>query len=80
MHLARTIESFPFDLVAEGSVATIGSYDGLHRGHQILLRHVLDHARKKRLPSIVMSFEPTPKEFFATKRPPARLNAISRKI
>ena len=80
MHLARTIESFPFDLVAEGSVATIGSYDGLHRGHQKLLRHVLDHARKKRLPSIVMSFEPTPKEFFATKRPPARLMRFREKF
>ena len=60
MRLARSIDSFPFDLVAEGSVATIGSYDGLHRGHQKLLRHVLDHARKKRLPSIVN--DPSPFE------------------
>ncbi len=80
MRLARSIDSFPFDLVAEGSVATIGSYDGLHRGHQKLLRHVLDHAKKKRLPSIVMSFEPTPKEFFATKRPPARLMRFREKF
>jgi len=80
MRLARSIDSFPFDLVAEGSVATIGSYDGLHRGHQKLLRHVLDHARKKRLPSIVMSFEPTPKEFFAQKRPPARLMRFREKF
>ena len=80
MRLARSIDSFPFDLVAGGSVATIGSYDGLHRGHQKLLRHVLDHAKKKRLPSIVMSFEPTPKEFFATKRPPARLMRFREKF
>ena len=80
MRLARSIDSFPFDLVAEGSVATIGSYDGLHRGHQKLLRHVLDHAKKKRLPSIVMSFEPTPKEFFATKHPPARLMRFREKF
>jgi len=80
MRLARSIDSFPFDLVAEGSVATIGSYDGLHRGHQKLLRHVLDHARKKRLPSIVMSFEPTPKEFFAQERPPARLMRFREKF
>ncbi len=73
MRLARTIDSFPFHLVAAGSVATIGSYDGLHRGHQELLRHVLDHAKAQGLPAIVMSFEPTPKEFFAQKRPPARL-------
>ncbi len=50
MRLARNIDSFPFDLVAEGSVATIGSYDGLHRGHQKLLILVLDNARNKRFP------------------------------
>ena len=80
MRLARTIGSFPFDLVAQGSVATIGSYDGLHRGHQKLLGHVLDHARAKGLPSIVMSFEPTPKEFFAQERPPARLMRFREKF
>ena len=65
MLLARSIDSFPFDFVAAGSVATIGSYDGLHHGHQELLGHVLEHARANGLPSVVMSFEPTPKEFFA---------------
>ena len=80
MRLARTIESFPFALVAQGSVATIGSYDGLHRGHQKLLGHVLDYAKAKGLPSIVMSFEPTPKEFFAQERPPARLMRFREKF
>jgi riboflavin kinase/FMN adenylyltransferase len=80
MRLARTIDSFPFDLVAEGSVATIGSYDGLHLGHQKLLGHVLEHGKTKRLPSVVMSFEPTPKEFFAQERPPARLMRFREKF
>ena len=80
MRLARTIESFPFALAAQGSVATIGSYDGLHCGHQKLLGHVLDYAKAKELPSIVMSFEPTPKEFFAQERPPARLMRFREKF
>lgn len=80
MRLARTIDSFPFDLVANGSVATIGSYDGLHRGHQELLGHVLDFARVRALPSVVMSFEPTPKEFFAQAQPPARLMRFREKF
>ena len=80
MRLARTIDSFPFDLVAEGSVATIGSYDGLHRGHQELLGHVLEIGRAKALPSVVMSFEPTPKEFFAQAQPPARLMRFREKF
>lgn len=73
MHLSRNLQSFPFDVLARGSVATIGSYDGVHRGHQQLLKHVLDESAERQLPSIVMSFEPTPKEFFSHASPPARL-------
>jgi len=80
MRLARSIESFPFDLVARGSVATIGSFDGLHKGHQKLLGHVLNHANAAGVPSIVMSFEPTPKEFFAQEKPPARLMRFREKF
>jgi riboflavin kinase/FMN adenylyltransferase len=80
MRLARSIDSFPFDIVASGSVATIGSYDGLHRGHQELLGHMLDFGRAKGLPSVVMSFEPTPKEFFAQEKPPARLMRFREKF
>jgi riboflavin kinase/FMN adenylyltransferase len=80
MRLARSIESFPFDLVVHGSVATIGSFDGLHRGHQELLGHVLNHAHSAGVPSLVMSFEPTPKEFFAQERPPARLMRFREKF
>lgn len=80
MRLARSIENFPFDLVAHRSVATIGSFDGLHRGHQELLGHVLNYAHSADVPSIVMSFEPTPKEFFAQEKPPARLMRFREKF
>lgn len=80
MLLARSIDSFPFDRVAGGSVATIGSYDGLHLGHQELLKHLLLHAKARSLPSVVMSFEPTPKEFFSQDRPPARLMRFREKF
>jgi riboflavin kinase/FMN adenylyltransferase len=73
MLLARHTQSFPFDRVANGSVATIGSFDGLHRGHRALLKHVFAESKRLGVPSIVMSFEPTPKEFFLAERPPARL-------
>lgn len=80
MHLARTIDGFPFELVADGSVATIGSYDGLHLGHQKLLRQVLEYSKAEGIPSVVMSFEPTPKEFFSQERPPARLMRFREKF
>ena len=80
MHLVRTARNFSFDLVAAGSVATIGAYDGLHLGHQKLLEEVLQQAASQCLPSVVMSFEPTPKEFFAASSPPARLTRFREKF
>lgn len=52
---------------------TIGAYDGLHLGHQALLAKVREQAGEKDLAAVVMSFEPTPKEFFGGDSPPARL-------
>ena len=80
MILSRNHRYFPFDRVADGCVATIGSFDGLHLGHQALLQHVVAEARALELPSVVMSFEPTPKEFFLSDRPPARLMRFREKF
>jgi riboflavin kinase/FMN adenylyltransferase len=80
MYLARRTGNIPFDLVSNGSVATIGSYDGLHLGHRRLLDCVLEEAKARKLPSVVMSFEPTPKEYFFSKSPPARLMRFREKF
>jgi riboflavin kinase/FMN adenylyltransferase len=80
MLLSRYLQSFPFERVENGSVVTIGSFDGLHLGHQALLGKVFREARDEGLPSIVMSFEPTPKEFFLADRPPARLMRFREKF
>jgi riboflavin kinase/FMN adenylyltransferase len=52
----------------------------LHLGHKALLEHVLGEASARELPSIVMSFEPTPKEFFLADKPPARLMRFREKF
>ncbi len=80
MLLSRSVHQFPFDRVANGSVATIGAYDGLHLGHQEILGNVQEIARERGLPSVVMSFEPTPREFFQSERPPARLMRFREKF
>jgi riboflavin kinase/FMN adenylyltransferase len=80
LHLVRTARNFPFDRVAGGSIATIGAYDGLHLGHRKLLDTVLQISSDENLPSVVMSFEPTPKEFFSTSSPPARLMRFREKF
>mgnify|MGYP001173236055 CR=1 FL=1 len=58
MRLVRNSKEFPISLVKEGSIVTIGAFDGLHLGHQELLNAVLDLAANHNLPIIVMSFEP----------------------
>ena len=80
MILSRNHRHFPFDRVSSGSVATIGSFDGLHLGHQALLRHVVNEARSRGVPAIVMSFEPTPREFFQVDSPPSRLMRFREKF
>ena len=42
------------------AVVTIGNFDGVHRGHQILLRQVIDKARAKDGTAVAMTFEPHP--------------------
>lgn len=43
-----------------GSVLTIGNFDGVHLGHQVLLNRVVTLARESKVPSVVMTFEPHP--------------------
>ncbi|MEO1247993.1 MAG: bifunctional riboflavin kinase/FAD synthetase [Pseudomonadota bacterium] len=73
MYLARHPCDLPHASLERGSVVTIGAYDGLHLGHQALLAKVREQAGEKDLAAVVMSFEPTPKEFFGGDSPPARL-------
>jgi len=63
-----------------GCVATIGNFDGVHRGHQTVLQQVLVTARQLQLPSTVIIFEPQPQEFFAPTTVPARLTRLREKI
>ena len=80
MYLSRRPNNIPFELVSNGSVATIGAYDGIHLGHRKLLDNMLALAHANGLPSVVMSFEPTPKEYFSSSSPPARLMRFREKV
>jgi len=56
-----------------GCVATIGNFDGLHLGHRRILESLHASSEAHGLPTLVMMFEPQPKEFFAPDQAPARL-------
>jgi len=80
MLLVRHVADLPYAELAAGSVVSIGSFDGLHVGHRQLLDRVISKSRELAVPSIVMSFEPTPKEFFSAANPPARLMRFREKF
>lgn len=63
-----------------GCVATIGNFDGVHRGHQVILQRLRERAAQLGLPSCVVLFEPQPREFFAPEAAPPRLSRLRDKI
>ncbi len=63
-----------------GCVATIGNFDGVHRGHQSVLVGVRKQAEALGLPSVAIIFEPQPREFFNPDSAPPRLTRFGEKI
>ncbi len=64
----------------QGCVATIGNFDGVHLGHQAVIRQVMDKAKELGLPVVVITFEPQPQEFFRPEDVPARLTRFREKL
>jgi riboflavin kinase/FMN adenylyltransferase len=63
-----------------GCVATIGNYDGVHRGHQHMIAAVRARATELGVPAVVVTFEPTPREFFEGPAAPSRLTRLREKL
>jgi len=61
-------------------VLTIGNFDGVHRGHQAMLKQLVEAAKKHNLASCVVSFEPLPHEYFADDAAPARLHGFRDRV
>ena len=78
MKLLRGIQHFSaFDT---GTVATIGNFDGVHLGHQNLIKTLRDKADELKLPSVLILFEPQPREYFQQDKAPARLSSLREKL
>jgi riboflavin kinase / FMN adenylyltransferase len=70
------IRGLPARLLAPpASVVTIGSFDGIHLGHQALIRKVLETGSRRGLSTVLLTFEPLPREYLKRSDPPARLTS-----
>jgi riboflavin kinase/FMN adenylyltransferase len=45
-----------------GTVCTVGTFDGVHRGHQLVLERLAERARARGLPAVLVTFDPHPLE------------------
>jgi riboflavin kinase / FMN adenylyltransferase len=73
------LSSAKYDASA-GAVVTLGNFDGVHLGHQQLLNAVKSQAKRLSLPSVVISFQPYPHEFFNGVDNNVRLLRLSEKL
>ena len=60
-------------------MATIGNFDGLHIGHQAIIRSVIERARETERPSAVITFHPHPLSIVAPDRVPKQILTLSQK-
>jgi len=73
MRLYRTFASLRRSPSAKPRAVAIGVFDGLHIGHQAILERARGAADELGGTSLVLTFEPTPKEFFSPATAPPRL-------
>lgn len=53
----------------DGTVVTLGNFDGFHRGHQKIVRHTVATAQAKDLKALVITFHPHPRQLLAGDLP-----------
>jgi len=66
----------PVPEACRGGVIAIGNFDGVHRGHQVLLALARDIAEERRTPFGLVTFEPHPRTFFRPDDPVFRLSPL----
>lgn len=78
MRIFRHIEDQGLSM--RGTVATMGNFDGIHLGHQALVRNTVEESKRLGYPSTVLTFEPHPLKILAPERAPSLILSYEDKI
>jgi len=77
MEVFYNIDSLP---AIENSITTIGFFDGVHLGHQKVLKQVVETAQQQNFKSVLLTFWPHPKSVINENEPFLLLNSIEEKL
>lgn len=64
----------------KSSVVTVGNYDGIHLGHQDVLKHIISVGKKEQIPSCLITFDPNPAYVLSDNSKPMNLQDIDSKL
>ncbi len=78
MRFFRHVTAVPESL--HPSAVAIGNFDGVHRGHQVVIQQLVEQAGRRGITPLVMVFEPQPQEYFRPLQVPSRLTTLREKV
>lgn len=77
MKILRGVRAVPGQW--RGCAITMGNFDGVHRGHQLVMGQLLEYAAARAACPVVIVFEPQPQEYFTPHKAPSRLTTLREK-
>lgn len=78
MHVFRSLDEIPQDFGP--SIAAIGNFDGVHRGHRQILGAVIAEARQCNLRAVAVTFDPHPEQLLRPQRAPQLLTPMPERL
>ena len=72
--------NFAAESAVRGSVVSVGNFDGLHIGHQKIIRAVVDGARSEKAIAAVITFDPHPLKILRPGAGPAMIMTIAQRV